>query len=138
MYSKELEELISAAIADGVITDKERTVIRNRAEREGVDSDEVDVYIDGLLEKNATVYSRSNFIDVENTGEETKPQINVEVNNKPSVNKNVLGWLVLAVVLVILTYILHEVLYKTGFSLYTFFVGLFTGFILHKKLYKHD
>ena len=31
MYSKELEELIDSVLADGVITDQERTVLRKRA-----------------------------------------------------------------------------------------------------------
>jgi len=55
MYSKELEELISAAIADGVITDKERAVIRNRAEREGEDADEVEVYMEGRLHQRGQI-----------------------------------------------------------------------------------
>lgn len=49
MYSKELNELIDTVLADGQITDKERAVVRKRAMREGVDEDEIDVYIDGLL-----------------------------------------------------------------------------------------
>ena len=31
MYSKELEELIDSVLADGVITDQERAVLRKRA-----------------------------------------------------------------------------------------------------------
>ena len=49
MYSKELETLINAVLADGVVTDKERAVIQKKAAQEGVDADEIDVYIDGLL-----------------------------------------------------------------------------------------
>ena len=51
MFSKELEEVIDAAIADGVLTDKERTVLHKRAQAEGVDPDELDVVIDGRLAK---------------------------------------------------------------------------------------
>lgn len=51
MYSKELEELIEAAIADGVLTDKERAVLHKRAQAEGVDPDELDIVIDGQLAK---------------------------------------------------------------------------------------
>lgn len=49
MYSEQLEQLIQSVIADGVITDKERAVLRKKAVAEGVDEDEIDVYVDGLL-----------------------------------------------------------------------------------------
>lgn len=51
MFSKELEEFIDSTLADGVLTDKERNVLHKRAQAEGVDPDELDVYIDGLLVK---------------------------------------------------------------------------------------
>lgn len=51
MYSKELEELIEAALADGILTEKERAVLHKRAISEGVDTDELDVVIDGRLAK---------------------------------------------------------------------------------------
>jgi len=51
MFSKELEEIIDAALADGMITDVERKVLRKRALAEGVDPDELDVVIDGRLAK---------------------------------------------------------------------------------------
>lgn len=51
MFSKELEEVIEAALADGTITDKERAVLHKRAAAEGVDPDELDVVIDGRLAK---------------------------------------------------------------------------------------
>lgn len=51
MFSKELEEVIEAALADGVLTEKERAVLHKRAAAEGVDPDELDVVIDGRLAK---------------------------------------------------------------------------------------
>ena len=51
MFSKELEEIIEAALADGVLTDKERAVLHKRAQAEGVDPDELDIVIDGRLAK---------------------------------------------------------------------------------------
>lgn len=51
MFSKELEEVIEAALADGVITEKKRAVLHKRAQAEGVDLDELDVLIDGKLSK---------------------------------------------------------------------------------------
>lgn len=50
-FSKELEEVINAALADGVITEKERAVLHKKALLEGVDPDEVDVVIDGRLQQ---------------------------------------------------------------------------------------
>ena len=49
MYSEQLETLIQSIIADGFITDKERAVLHKKAEAEGIDIDEVDVYVDGLI-----------------------------------------------------------------------------------------
>lgn len=49
MYSEKLEQLIQMAIADGVVTEKERSVLHKKAAAEGVDEDEIDLYIDGLL-----------------------------------------------------------------------------------------
>ena len=51
MFSEELEEFIELALADGVLTDKERAVLHKRAQAEGVDPDELDVVIDGRLAK---------------------------------------------------------------------------------------
>lgn len=51
MFSKELEEVIEAALADGVITEKELAVLHKRAAAEGVDPDELDVVIEGRLSK---------------------------------------------------------------------------------------
>lgn len=50
-YSKALEELIEAALADGVLTDKERAVLRKKALLEGVDPEELDVVVEGRLSK---------------------------------------------------------------------------------------
>lgn len=49
MYSEQLEQLIKSVIADGVVTEKERAVLHKKAEAEGVDVDEIDVYVDGLI-----------------------------------------------------------------------------------------
>lgn len=51
MYSKEFEEIIESALADGVLTDKKRAVLHKRAEAEGVDVDELDIVLDGRLAK---------------------------------------------------------------------------------------
>ena len=51
MYSEQLEAIIDAALADGVLTDKEREVLHKRAAQEGIDADELDIVIDGRLAK---------------------------------------------------------------------------------------
>ena len=51
MFSKEMEALIEATLQDGVITDQEKAVLIKRAEKEGIDIDELDVYIQSLLQK---------------------------------------------------------------------------------------
>lgn len=49
MYSEIIEELIDAALADGVLTDKERAVLKRRAVSEGIDPDEFDMVLDARL-----------------------------------------------------------------------------------------
>lgn len=49
MYSETLEKLIQSVIADGEISEKERNVLHKKAEAEGIDIDELDVYVDGLI-----------------------------------------------------------------------------------------
>lgn len=51
MFSKELEEIIDAALADGALTEKERIVLHKRGQAEGVDPDELDIVLDGRLAK---------------------------------------------------------------------------------------
>ena len=45
----EIEKLIKLAVADGAITDKERTAILRKAEKLGEDKDEVELILDGEL-----------------------------------------------------------------------------------------
>ena len=47
--NKELEQLINYAIADGVITEKEREILRKKASEMGVDPDEVEMVLEGRL-----------------------------------------------------------------------------------------
>lgn len=51
MFSKEMEALIEATLEDGVLTDQEKAVLVRRAQKEGIDVDELDVYIQSLLQK---------------------------------------------------------------------------------------
>ena len=50
----DLDKLIDAAVADGVVTEKERTVILKKATAAGYDADEIEILLDGkLAEKQA-------------------------------------------------------------------------------------
>lgn len=49
--SKELEVLIEASLADGVLTAKEREVLHKKALQEGMDPDELDVIVEGRLQQ---------------------------------------------------------------------------------------
>lgn len=53
MFSKELENLIQATLEDGVLEDHEKAALIKRAEREGVDIAELEIYINSLLQKRA-------------------------------------------------------------------------------------
>lgn len=53
MFSKELENLIQATLEDGVLEEHEKAAIIKRAEREGVDIAELEIYINSLLQKRA-------------------------------------------------------------------------------------
>ena len=45
MYSEEIENLINAAMADGVLTDKEKQIIINKAKSQGIDPDEMELVL---------------------------------------------------------------------------------------------
>ena len=51
MYNEKLEALITAALADGVLTDKEKNLLFKKAEAMGIDRDEFELVLDGRLAK---------------------------------------------------------------------------------------
>lgn len=51
MYNEQLETLINAALADGVLTDKEKEILFRKASQMGVDLDEFEMVLDGRLAK---------------------------------------------------------------------------------------
>lgn len=76
MYSEQLEALIKSILADGKITEKERAVLHKKAEAEGVDVDEIDVYVDGLLtqmDNNGKIVKKSKGHDLSLFIKETSP-----------------------------------------------------------------
>jgi len=51
MFSKELENLIQATLEDGILEDYEKTALMKRAEAEGVDLAELEIYINSIMQK---------------------------------------------------------------------------------------
>lgn len=51
MFSEKIEEVIRASLVDGMITDKERQVIKRLASAEGIDEDTVDVLLDARIQE---------------------------------------------------------------------------------------
>lgn len=51
MFSKELENLIQATLEDGILEDYEKAALVKRAEAEGVDLAELEIYINSILQR---------------------------------------------------------------------------------------
>lgn len=49
MYDERIEQLISAALADGVLTEKEKQILFKRAQEQGIDLDEFEMVLDARL-----------------------------------------------------------------------------------------
>ena len=49
MYNEKIEALIKAALADGVLTEKEKQILFKRAQSEGIDLDEFEMVLDARL-----------------------------------------------------------------------------------------
>ena len=62
MYDPKIEELINAALADGVLTEKEKQVLFKRAESMGIDLDEFEMVLQSKL------YDKQKEIDKAKSG----------------------------------------------------------------------
>ena len=51
MFSKELENLIKASLTDGRLSELEKKALVKRAQKEGVDLDELEIYIESILQQ---------------------------------------------------------------------------------------
>lgn len=49
MYSEKMEQLIKAALVDGVLTEKEKQILFKRAQEQGIDLDEFEMVLDARL-----------------------------------------------------------------------------------------
>lgn len=109
MYNEELENLIDAALTDGVLTDKEKQILFKKAQAMGVDLDEFEVIVETKLEKLKRL-------------EQVKSEISIlskeleRVHGKDKIKKLVLC-AVLLVILFVSWYVMEEYL-----CFYTFWV----------------
>lgn len=70
-FSPALEKLIAMAVADGEITDDEMTLLRRKAEKEGVDPDEMEFIVRRRIRKvTVTTSSHKSDIEKESKGKE--------------------------------------------------------------------
>ena len=82
--SPEIEKLIEMALADGHVTDKEREIILRKAEKLGLDVDEVEMYLEGLI-SSTNVNSKSsnlnndNELNQQNNDLQDKNQLELEI-----------------------------------------------------------
>ena len=51
LIPEELDLLIQECLTDGILTPKERDVILRKAEKMGLDRDEIDIYLDAQVQK---------------------------------------------------------------------------------------
>ena len=60
MFSKELENLIQATLEDGKLEDNEKAALVKRAQKEGVDLDELEIYINSILQRRQRELNQKN------------------------------------------------------------------------------
>ena len=60
MFSKELESLIQATLEDGVLEDNEKAALVKRAQKEGVDLDELEIYINSIMQRRQRELNQKN------------------------------------------------------------------------------
>ena len=76
LFSARLETMIAAALQDGVLTDKERELLKRRVEKEGEDWDEVEMIIEARLAemKPVAFAPSSETLENNNVSQDTTPQ----------------------------------------------------------------
>ena len=65
MYSKEIEEVIDAALLVVIMTDNVRNALRSRAEAEGEDADEVSMVAESRLRKQSSQSAQAELVEDE-------------------------------------------------------------------------
>ena len=86
-FSERMEKLIAAALQDGVLTDKEKEIIRRRAEKEGEDPDEVEMIIEArLADMNA---SKQQKTAAEATTAKATPAVEEDFKSDVEISNNI-------------------------------------------------
>jgi len=62
MFSKEMEALIQATLEDGKLEENEKAALIKRAQKEGIDLDELEIYINSLLQKRKRELNKENEV----------------------------------------------------------------------------
>lgn len=92
MYPEELERLISAVIADGRFTEKERSVIRRKAQELNINPDEVEIIVEGRLSERNNRFGGSMPV---------QPRSFVEENKTALIVAGIAGGLVLLLIITV-------------------------------------
>ena len=84
MFSKELEDLINYSLLDGEIDKKEKKVIYKKAEEEGVDFDELEIYL------NSKIYGQLSKDKIlrDETSSSTQKKVRTKKSNSRKVNRH--------------------------------------------------
>ena len=72
MFSQELENLIQATLEDGTLEDYEKAALVKRAQAEGVDLTELEIYINSILQKRQKELDKERSAKIEKNAEEKK------------------------------------------------------------------
>ena len=72
MFSEELENLIQATLEDGVLEEYEKAALVKRAQAEGVDLTELEIYINSLLQKRQRELEKEKSAKIEKHAQEKK------------------------------------------------------------------
>lgn len=75
MFSEGLENLIQATLEDGKLEENEKAALVKRAKREGVDLDELEIYINSLLQKRQRELDEKNNLRIEEYEKKKKEAI---------------------------------------------------------------
>lgn len=72
MFSKELENLIQATLEDGVLEEYEKAALVKRAQAEGVDLAELEIYINSILQKRKKESDAAQMAAIQKSAKEKK------------------------------------------------------------------
>lgn len=76
MYDEQLEKIIELALVDGIVTEKEREIILRKAEKLGLDIDEVEMYLENRI-SSLTNNSKTKEEKTENVEENTTDKFEI-------------------------------------------------------------